>query len=108
SLFSRAGSVGATKSITFIWSACSAVRFDAWRTALAGQVVFRWFAAARAVREATESWMTLRRRSEPRFCPFESIGVDEPMFVGGAMARTSAACATQTPAEAARAPSGDT
>ena len=58
--------------------------------------------------EATESLITLRRRSEPRFWPLESIGVDEPMFVVGDMARTSAAWETQTPAEAARAPSGDT
>ena len=58
--------------------------------------------------EATESLITLRRRSEPRFAPLESIGVDEPMFESGDIARTSAACETQTPAEAARAPSGET
>ena len=42
------------------------------------------------------------------FWPLELIGVDEPMFESGDMARTSAACETQTPAEAARDPSGDT
>ena len=36
------------------------------------------------------------------------IGVDEPMFVCGAMARMSAAWPIQTPAEAALAPSGAT
>jgi hypothetical protein len=40
-------------------------------------------AAASAVSEATESLITLRRRSEPRFLPLESIGVEEPMFVVG-------------------------
>ena len=42
------------------------------------------------------------------FAPLESIGVDEPMFESGDIARTSAACATQTPAEAAVAPLGAT
>jgi len=36
------------------------------------------------------------------------IGVDEPMLVCGAIARMSAAWPIQTPAEAARAPSGET
>ena len=36
------------------------------------------------------------------------IGVDEPMFVCGAIASTSAAWPIQTPADAARAPSGAT
>src|SRR5579872_314383 len=94
--------------MTCIFSACSAVRFDATRTALAGHCVLRWCVAARAVSDATESLMILRRRSEPRFAPLESIGVDEPMFVVGAIASTSAACDTQTPADAARAPFGDT
>ena len=42
------------------------------------------------------------------FAPLELIGVDEPMFVVGAIASTSAACAIQTPADAARAPFGET
>ena len=42
------------------------------------------------------------------FWPLESIGVDEPMFVVGAIASTSAASDTHTPAEAARAPFGET
>ena len=36
------------------------------------------------------------------------IGEAEPMFVCGAIAATSAACVTKSPAEAARAPSGET
>ena len=36
------------------------------------------------------------------------IGVDEPMFVCGAIASTSPAWLIQTPADAARAPSGQT
>ena len=94
--------------MTFMCSACCAVRFDALRTASDGQVVLRLCVAASAVSDAAESLITLRRRSVPRFCPLESIGVDEPMFVVGAIASTSAACAIQTPAEAARAPSGET
>src|SRR4051794_27805469 len=94
--------------MTFILSACSAVRFEALRTALPGQTVFRLCAAASAVREAAESLIPLRRRSELRFCPLESIGVDEPIFVVGVIASTSAAWAIQTPADAARAPSGAT
>ena len=42
------------------------------------------------------------------FPPPESIGVDDPMFVCGAMPRKSAACAIQTPAEPAVAPFGPT
>src|SRR3954469_12423122 len=91
-----------------MWSACAAVRFDALRTASAGQVVLRLCAAASAVSDAAASLITFRRRSEPRFFPLESIGVEEPMFVVGAIASTSAACEIQTPADAARAPSGET
>jgi len=58
--------------------------------------------------DAAASLITLRLRSEPRLAPLESIGVDEPMFVVGAIASTSAASEIQTPADAARAPFGDT
>jgi len=40
--------------------------------------------------------------------PPESIGVEDPMFVSGAMPRKSAASAIQTPAEPAVAPFGPT
>src|SRR5256714_9999936 len=96
------------RSITCMFSASRAVRFDAFVTASTGHVVLRWCAAASAVSDAAASLITLRRRSEPRFCPLESIGVDEPMFVVGAIASTSAASEIHTPADAARAPSGDT
>ena len=82
--------------------------FDAFVTARTGHVVLRLCAAARARREAAASLTTLRRRSESMFAPLESIGVDDPMFEIGDIARTSAACAIQTPAEAARAPGGET
>src|SRR2546421_13004735 len=62
----------------------------------------------RLVSEATASLITFRRRSEPRFWPLESIGVDEPMLVSGAIAAMSAASVIQTPADAARDPGGDT
>jgi len=52
--------------------------------------------------------ITLRRRSEPRFWPLESIGVEEPMLVCGAIAAMSPASVIQTPAEAAREPCGET
>jgi len=42
------------------------------------------------------------------FPPLESIGVEEPMFETGDIASTSAASAIQTPADAARAPFGET
>ena len=40
------------------------------------------------------------------FVPLPLIGVEEPMFVSGAIASTSAAWEIQTPADAARAPLG--
>jgi hypothetical protein len=42
------------------------------------------------------------------FWPEPVIGVDEPMFVFGAIASTSAASEIHTPALAARAPGGET
>ena len=42
------------------------------------------------------------------FAPVPLIGVDEPMFASGAMTSRSAASEIQTPAEAARAPFGET
>src|SRR5271165_5924626 len=94
--------------MTCIFSACCAVRFEAFVTASTGHVVFRWCAEARAWSDAAASLITFRRRSEPRFAPLESIGVEEPMFEMGDIARTSAACDSQTPADAARAPAGAT
>ena len=52
--------------------------------------------------------ITLRRRSDWMFPPPTSIGVEEPMFVCGAIASRSAAWLIQTPADAARDPGGET
>src|SRR5690348_3826006 len=95
-------------SATWRWRACCAVRFEAFVTASTGQRVFRWCAAASECKDAAASFTTLRRRSEPMFAPVDWIGVDDPMFDIGERARTSAASAIQTPADAARAPLGDT
>ena len=95
-------------SITFIFSASAAVRFEATRTALSAQAALRPWVFASPRSEAAASLMILRRRSLPRFAPVPEIGVEEPMFVSGAIASTSAASEIQTPAEAARAPLGET
>ena len=60
---------------------------------------------ARAARRRRRS-RPCRRRSFWMSSPPTLIGVDEPMFVCGAIASTSAASPIQTPAEAARAPVG--
>ena len=100
--------MGATTSITLRWSASYSVRFDAWRTASPAHCSLRpWFFAS-VFSDAAASLMTLRRRSDWMFPPPTSIGVDEPMFVCGAMARMSAAWPIQTPADAAREPAGET
>ena len=51
---------------------------------------------------------TLRRRSVGISPPPTATGVDEPMFVAGAMAATSAASVMNAPADAAREPGGAT
>ena len=105
---SSAGSDGETTSITFMRSASAAVRFDALRTAESAHSAFRPCVFASPRSEAAASFTTLRRRSLPMFVPLPWIGVDDPMFVAGAIARTSAASEIQTPADAALAPSGET
>ena len=100
--------MGATASITFAFSASSAVRFDALRTAASAHATLRPWLFASARSDAAASFTTLRRRSFWMSSPPTLIGVDEPMFVCGAIARTSAASPIQTPADAARAPSGAT
>ena len=95
-------------SMTFIESASRALRFEPTRTAASAHFAFRpcSFASARSC--AAASLITLRRRSFWMSSPPIEIGVDEPRFVCGAMARMSAAWPIQTPADAARAPSGAT
>ena len=107
-LFSSAGSVGAMTSITFLFSASVAPRFDARRTAACAQAALRPWARASSLRDAAASLTTLRRRSDWMFPPPTSIGVEEPMFVCGAIASRSAAWLIQTPADAARDPGGET
>ena len=55
---------------------------------------------------AAASLTILRRRSFEKSVPFVVIGVDEPMFVCGAIARTSAAWPITAPAESALEPPG--
>ena len=57
---------------------------------------------------AAASLTTLRRRSLEMSSPPTEIGVDEPMFVCGAIASTSAAMPITAPAESALAPGGAT
>ena len=57
---------------------------------------------------AAASLTTFLRRSEPKLSPVDVIGVDEPMFVCGAIASTSAACPITAPAESALEPAGAT
>ncbi len=95
-------------SITFICSASTSVRFDAFRTAASAHFALRPWLFASDRSDAAESLTILRRRSEPMFEPLPLIGVEEPMFVPGAIASRSAACEIHTPADAARAPLGAT
>ena len=55
---------------------------------------------------AAASLTTLRRRSFEKSWPFVVIGVDEPIFVCGAIASTSAASPITAPAESALDPPG--
>ena len=57
---------------------------------------------------AAASLITFRRRSSPSFSPVAEMGVDEPMFVCGAIASTSAASPITAPAESALDPEGAT
>ena len=95
-------------STTFLRSASSAERLLPLRTARSAHSWLRPWNLASPRSEAAASFSTLRRRSLPRFAPLPLIGVEEPMFVVGAIASSSAAIPIQTPAEAARAPGGET
>ncbi len=57
---------------------------------------------------AAASLITFLRRSSPRSSPVAEIGVDDPMFVCGAIASTSAAWPITAPAESALDPGGAT
>ena len=105
---SRAGSVGAMTSITFRLSASVAPRFAPRRTAASAHATLRPCVRASSLSEAAASLTTLLRRSSWMSSPPTLTGVEEPMFVFGAIARMSPAWPIQTPAEAARAPGGAT
>ncbi len=104
--FRSVGRSGATTSTTFCSSASVAPRFDATRTAYSAHSAFRPCSRASSPMNAAASFTTLRRRSSGISSPVAEIGVDEPMFVCGAIAAMSAAMARKTPADAAREPSG--
>jgi hypothetical protein len=106
--FRSVGRSGATRSITFMRSASSSVRLDALRTARSAHFALRPCERASPRKDAAASLRIFRFRSLPMFAPLPVIGVDEPMFVFGAIASTSAASEIQTPALAARAPFGET
>ena len=90
------------------WRASAAVAFAASRTAFSAQSAFRSCVVASARMRAAASLTILFLRSPAgRSCP-SPTGVDEPMLVCGAMPARSEAWTTNTPAEAARAPSGAT
>lgn len=105
---SRVARSGATTSTTFLRAASRAVRFAPSRTASSAQSPSRPCSSASARRYAAASLMALRRASSGSSPPCTEIGVDEPRLVCGAIAATSAAIMRNTPADAARAPSGAT
>ena len=84
------------------------MRFDASRTASSAQSPLRPFSSVTPRSEAAASLTAFLRASFGMSAPPTWIGVEEPMFVAGAIARTSAASPIQTPAEAARDPLGET
>jgi hypothetical protein len=58
--------------------------------------------------KAEASFSIFRPRVPPMSPPVEVTALAEPMFVCGAIAATSAASVMNAPADAARAPSGET
>src|SRR5262249_20406046 len=107
-VFRSFGSDGEITSMTLSLSASPAVRFDAFRTAASAHLTLRPWDWAGGGGDGAVALAVLGGGRLPIFGRLERIGVDEPMFVFGAIASTSAAWEIHTPAEAARAPSGDT
>ena len=94
-------------SITFIFSASCAVRLDA--TCGPPSSATRVAAVRSRARERRRRVVDdLAAQVAADVRPAPLIGVEEPMFVVGAIASRSAAWEIQTPADAARAPSGET
>src|SRR5438067_1639499 len=98
----------ATRSATCRRTACSASMLTLLRTASSAQAAFRPCIDARLRTLVTASLSTFAPRSPVRSSPVDWMGWAEPMLVPGAIASTSAAWATKSPAEAARAPLGYT
>ena len=101
-------SLAAITSMRPACSASSAVRLTASVTIFAARSPLRPCSSASARTYAAASFSIFRpSTSFVSPGPIE-IGVAEPMFVCGAIAATSVASVMNNPAEAARAPSGDT
>src|SRR5438105_3295188 len=98
----------ATRSATCRRTACSASMLTLLRTASSAQSALRPCIDARLRTLVTASLSTFAPRSPVRSSPVDWMGWAEPMLVPGAIASTSAAWATKSPAEAARAPLGYT
>ena len=89
-------------------SASDALTLVASRTISSASSAFRPCSSARAVTYAAASFSILRPSTSSMSAPVIEIGEAEPMLVCGAIAATSAAWVTKSPADAARAPFGDT
>ena len=105
---SRAGTFGAMTSTTPFASASRAPKFAASRTIASAASAFLPCSRASSAMYAAASLITFLRRSLPRFSPVAEMGVDDPMFVCGAIASTSAAWPITAPAESALEPGGAT
>ena len=102
--------------MTFSFSASSPVQLRGQRgqaalfgsTACAAAFALRPLPPARKRICASESWISLARRSLPTLPPPMSIGVAAPVLEAGTIAARSEAWSTKNPALAARAPLGAT
>ena len=103
-----AGRFGARNSTRFWCSASVSVNSFAWLTIATAAWAFRPWLWASACICFSESLRIFRRRSEPMFWPFDWIGVAAPMWVAGAIAARSEPIVITDPADAARAPAGET
>ena len=99
--------MAAMKSTTLRSTASVSLAATAERTAFSAHSMLcpRWAATVRA--NAAASLVALRASVES-IGPWRLIGVAAPMLVPGAIAATSPAMVTNTPADAARAPPGVT
>jgi hypothetical protein len=96
--------LGEIRSITSISSACCAEMLSESLTALSAQSPLRPRSSARLRRKAAASLVTFSRS----MAPLTPTGWAAPTLVPGAMAATGQLIKMKVPAEAARAPSGET